>query len=383
MGGAVGTYVQRPPHDFKFAHTLVLVVARLRCSSALATAAGAVAVLLAMPLSANAGEREVPDPNRPVAAAGLDHVEDTVFPGKAPRPARIASARSTTRAYSTKDGYSVQIERSPSYRFDAAADQGVVDFLGSRLHGPELESLSVYVGSPTEIQRLCGGGLRVVACYSIGEARMYVPGESVRGIPVEYPLTHEYGHHIASRRLNSPWDALDWGAKHWASAMRVCTHVNQGQLFPGNQGAHYRDDPGEGFADGYAHLHYPDMPWYFNELMRPGPFAFEAIRRDVLKPWSRPRSRIFRGRLGPRRAARTFRIRLRLDGNVRMRLSGPSGATYSVEAETRGFAAGRTLRSGGAFGVEWCRRRPVDHVSLTVRRRSGAGRFALSVRWPG
>jgi hypothetical protein len=353
------------------------------CSTALATAAGAVAVLLATPLSAAAGEREIPDPTRTVDVAALGHVEDTVFQGRAPRPARIAAARAASRAYSTSEGYTVEVESSPSYRMDPAADQGVVDFLGSRLHGAELDSLSVYVGSPGEIRRLCGGGSRVVACYSIAESRMYVPGEAVQGIPVEYPLTHEYGHHIASWRLNNPWDALDWGPKYWASAVRVCTYVEKGTLFPGNQGAHYRDDPGEGFADGYAHLHYPDVPWYYNELMRPGPLEFAAIRKDVLEPWSEPRSRTFRGRLGPNSAQRTFRIRLELDGNVTMQLKGPAGARYTVEAETAGYAAGRNMRAGGVFGIEWCRRRPVDRVKITVRRRVGNGPFALSVRWPG
>jgi hypothetical protein len=358
-------------------------VALFRCSTAIATAAGAAAVLFAAPLPAAAGERDVPDPSRPVVAAGLDHMEDRVFRGSAPRPARIAIAGATTRAYLTPDGYSVEIETSTSYRVDPVADQGVADFLGSRLHGPELDSLSVYVGSPAEIRGLCGGGRGVVACYSIGERRMYVPGEAVEDIPVEYPLTHEYGHHIANQRSNRPWEALDWGAKYWASAVRVCTYVRRGLLFPGNQGAHYRDDPGEGFADGYAHLHYPDMPWYYNKLMKPGPLEFEAIRRDVLEPWTGPRSRKFRGRLGPRRAERTFRIRVKLDGNVTLRLKGPPGASYTVEVETTGYAAGRRLRAGGMFGIEWCRRRPVDRVKLTVRRRTGTGPFALSVRWPG
>jgi hypothetical protein len=353
------------------------------CSTALATAAGAVAVFLAAPLSAAAGEREIPDPNRPIDVAALGHVEDTVFQGPAPRPARSAAARAASRAYATPEGYTVEVESSPSYRRDAAADQGVVDFLGSRLHGPELDSLSVYVGSPAEIRRLCGGGARVVACYSIAESRMYVPGEAVQGIPVEYPLTHEYGHHIASWRLNNPWDALDWGPKHWASAVRVCTYVEKGILFPGNQGAHYRDDPGEGFADGYAHIHYPDVPWYYNELMRPGPLEFAAIRKDVLEPWSEPRARTFRGRLGPNRAERTFKLRVKLDGNVAMRLKGPAGGRYTVEAETAGYAAGKDMRSGGMLRVEWCRRRPVDHVTITVRRRAGTGPFALRVRWPG
>jgi hypothetical protein len=117
--------------------------------------------------------------------------------------------------------------------------------------------------------------------------------------------------------------------------------------------------------------------------MRPGPLEFAAIRKDVLEPWTEPRSRTFRGRLGPNRTERTFRISLNLDGNLTMRLKGPAGARYSVEAETAGYAAGRNTRAGRTFGIEWCRRRPVDRVTITVRRRTGTGPFALSVRWPG
>ena len=345
--------------------------------------AAAAALLLALPVSAGARERDVPRADAPVALSGLPHVHDTVFQGEAPPAARAASARAPARTYTTVDGYSVEIESSASYAVDSAADQGVVDFLASRLHGPELADLRVYVGPPPEIQRLCGGHPRVVACYSIAEGRMFVPGESVAGIPVEYPITHEYGHHVASRRSNNPWFAIDWGAKYWASAMRVCTLVQRGLLFPGNQGEHYREDPGEGFADGYAHLHYPDAPWYFNELMRPGPAELAAIRRDVLRPWSGPRTRTFRGRLGPRKSTRRFAIRMKLDGNLTLRLAAPAHSAYEVEAQGAGYAAGRTLRPGGQLGIEWCRRRPVEHVTITVRRRKGSGPFALSVRWPG
>ena len=284
---------------------------------------------------------------------------------------------------STSDGYEVEVEASRSYPHDPAADQALVDFLGSLLHGPELGALRVYVGTPAEIVRLCGGDPRVVACYDIVAARMFVPGEQVQGIPVEYALTHEYGHHVANWRSNNPWDSLDWGAKYWASETRVCSHVARRRLFPGNQGAHYFDDPGEGFADGYAHLHYPTVPWQYNDLMRPGRSAFAAIRRDVLRPWSENRTRTFRGRLGPGRGNRRFRIRVTLDGDVSLELAAARHASYSVTAQTRGYAVGRGLRAGRGFGIEWCRRRPVEHVTLTVRRRSGAGPFALTVRWPG
>jgi hypothetical protein len=343
----------------------------------------AAALALAFPATAAARERDVPHPGPLPAAAALEHVGDTVLESEARAMRTARAAGPTARRYATPDGYQVAVEASAAYPVDPAADQKLVDFLASRVHGPELGDLSVYVGTPAEITSLCGGDSDVVACYAIDEARMYVPGESVHGIPIEYALTHEYGHHIALWRSNSPWDALDWGAKYWSSSVRVCRGVRRGLLFPGNQGSHYWDDPGEGFADGYAHLHYPAEPWYYNQLMRPTPRALAAIRRDVLDPWTGPRARTFHGRVGLRHRVRAFHIRLELDGALRLRLTAPKGAVYEVAAETPGFAAGHRLRNGAGFGVEWCRRRPVDHVELTVRRRVGSGPFALKVSWPG
>ncbi|MBA3261102.1 MAG: hypothetical protein H0T69_01235 [Thermoleophilaceae bacterium] len=345
--------------------------------------AAATALLLAFPVSAAARERDVPSPGPLPAGAQLGQFDSTVLQSDAGAMRTARAAGPAPRRYATPDGYSVAVEASSDYPVDPVADQKLVDFLASRVHGAELGDLSVYVGTPKEISQLCGGDPEVVACYAIDQGRMYVPGESVRGIPVEYPLTHEYGHHVASRRSNSPWDALDWGAKYWSSAMRICSGVRSHLLFPGNQGAHYWDDPGEGFADGYAHMHYPEAPWYYNQLLRPNAKAFTAIQRDVLHPWTGPRSRTFHGRLGRRKRIRTFHIRLTLDGDVRLALAAPRGAVYEVAAETRGFAAGQRLRDSGEFGVEWCRRRPVDEIELTVRRRAGSGPFTLRVSWPG
>jgi hypothetical protein len=117
--------------------------------------------------------------------------------------------------------------------------------------------------------------------------------------------------------------------------------------------------------------------------MRPNATTFTAIRRDVLQPWTGPRSRTFHGRVGRRHGTRTFHIRMTLDGDVRLHLTSPRGTVYEVSAETPGFAAGQRLRTGGGFGVEWCRQRQVDEVKLTVRRRVGSGPFTLRVGWPG
>jgi hypothetical protein len=341
------------------------------------------ALLLVRPAGALAAAREAPRPGPLPPGTALTEIDDAVVQ-HATRPMRAASAAGPIlRKYATHDGYSVAVQSSPSYSPDPVADQKLVDFLDSRVHGAELGDLSVYVGTPAEIVSLCGGDPSTVACYAIDEQRMYVPGESVRGVPIEYAITHEYGHHIASWRSNEPWDALDWGAKRWSSAVRVCTWVRRGLLFPGNQGKHYWDDPGEGFADSYAHMHYPQAPWDYNQLRRPTARSLAALREDVVHPWVDPRERTFRGRLGPRKAKRTFHIQLTLDGDMDLTLRAPRGTVYEVEAQTRGFAAGQKLHGGGEFGVEWCRQHQTDKVDLTVRRRSGSGRFALSVSWPG
>jgi hypothetical protein len=293
-----------------------------------------------------------------------------------------AEADGATYLTASADAQSVQVFRSSPP--DPGADQALVDFLGTLLHGRELGALRVHVAAPAEINEICGGG-RVVACYALGASRMYVPDRAVEGTSLEYVLAHEYGHHLAASRSNEPWDAADWGPKYWASAMRVCTHVREGELFPGNQGAHYLDDPGEGFADSYAHISHPSVPWQFNALMRPSDAGFSAIRRDVLRPWAGPRKRTFHGRLGPNRQVHTFRLRLRLDGNVQVALRGRRGLRAQVELRARSFATAETLGAGRrrGFGVEWCRRQRVERVSVIVRRRAGAGPFALRVSWPG
>ena len=292
-----------------------------------------------------------------------------------------AESQSHTYLTASTDAQPVQVSRSSAP--DPAADQALVDYLGSLLHGSELRALRVHVARPSEIDEICGGST-VVACYAVGEARMYVPDQAVDGMPTEYVLAHEYGHHIAAWRSNAPWEAVDWGPKHWASAMRVCTHVRERQLFPGNQGAHYSDDPGEGFADAYAHLAHPQIPWQFNGLMRPTGDAFSAIRRDVLRPWTGPRTRTVRGTFDRRHHVRTFKLRLRLDGDVEVALRAAPGVRAELELRSRDFATARTLRAPrGAFGVEWCRRQRVEHVKVIVRQRRGAGPFAVRVSWPG
>jgi hypothetical protein len=285
-------------------------------------------------------------------------------------PLRAMAAGSSARSYRTPDGQRVEVAVSASYPKDDTADQALVDFLATREHGSELGSLSLFVGKPAEVNRLCGGG-QVVACYATAEKRMYVPGEDTAGVPSGYAITHEYGHHIAASRRNDPWDALDWGPKHWSSAVGVCAAVGRHALWPGDQGRHYESDPGEGFADGYAHLHYPDVPWQYNPFMRPDARIFDAIRRDVEHPWTGPRTRVVH---------RRAQLRLALDGEVAVRLAAPRGVRSVVTLRTPDWTERHVMRGGATLGLDVCRPAGDERLDVTV---AGAPSAKLIVRYPG
>jgi hypothetical protein len=351
----------------------VVVVALALCAGAAAAPARAERI---QPLKPNA---------RPSGSALLGFRDRVI--DRRPRAAAALSTRAATRTYTTPDGIPIEVTTSPSVSGSA---QSYVDFLGSRLHGDELTLLRVYIGTPAEISRVCGGGAEVLACYARLERRMYVPDrEPNHGGPFtrEYAITHEYGHHIASFRSNFPFSALDWGAKYWASYEHVCAGVTSRLLYPGNQDAHYLDDPGEGFADTYAHLHYPLVLWQFSDLLRPDDGAFAAIRRDVLDPWRVPVRRRLRARLGPARRTAQTRVRATLDGQLAVRLQSPRGARYDLELRNHGRLlrrVGGRARSKRATATI-CRDATASTASADLRvvRRAGSGRFTLTYDYPG
>lgn len=306
--------------------------------------------------------------------------------------ARAHSAATPERAYRTPDGTTVNVALSDSFGGtpgNQAAVQTYVDFLGSRLHGAELSRLHMFIGSPDEINRQCGGELGVLACYIASERRMYVPSQDPTAgrspFTREYVVTHELGHHIATFRRNDPFPPLDFGPKYWSSYEHVCAGVVDGKYFPGNQGSHYVDDPGEGWADSYAHLHYPTTPWQYAAGLQPDAGAFAAIRRDVLTPWNGPTVSSFRRRFSRGRRTMTIPVKFSLDGSLALKLAGPRNSNFDLEilegrrVEAHSRARGSQDRLTGTV----CRNGVTGTVTVRVRRRSGAGPFTLRVSVPG
>lgn len=266
-----------------------------------------------------------------------------------------------------------------SAHYGAAEIQSVADTLRSLDHGPEIAELSVYVASPEEIRSLCGA--TVVACYVPADMEMVVSGvdRAVAGVPRDFAIAHEYGHHIANTRGGSgPYQPLQAGTIRWATYERVCQLTRQHRLFPGNQGPHYWQDPEEAFAQSYAHLSRPDdsVSWQYTSLLAPDQTALAKIHADVAHPWRGPVTRAWSGRVavpprrpGPGRTARRGRaalaggrsvgprpwvaerlLRTPLDGTVSLTVDATGEAPLQVEMRDpdSGRVLGRGVASPGA-----------------------------------
>lgn len=283
---------------------------------------------------------------------------DTVVETPSVGSAMISAGADTSR-YPIDDGsgetVAISVTEACEANCAAANPQQIADFLGRLIHGPEMELLTVQLDTPSQIEFDCGYGAE--ACYYGGENRIFLSGDDTpapEGASREFVLAHEYGHHVAEHRQSPPPfpAAIDWGTPRWASYEHVCQGSRDGALFPGNEGLHYFRDPGEAFAESFAHLRFPEsaVPWRWAAALKPDRAAFEAIREDTLEPWSGRKEFELQGRLPARRGGAAVRaFETPLDGAVSLR---PHGQ--------------------GPYGLSLLN--PAGHVLRTSRHRLGFGR---------
>jgi hypothetical protein len=254
------------------------------------------------------------------------------------------------------NGEAPTIYFSDRYAADPALARSWADFLTSLVHGPELATVTVVLAPLDEVQQYCGRS--ALACYS-PESRAIVasgtdpaPETTAKGV-----LIHEYGHHVAASRLNTPFGSGDYGTKRWSSYVGVCSQARAGKLFPGAEDPqHYTLNPGEGFAEAYRVLNeqrlgLPQEAWdIVSPTLAPDATALARLAEDVTQPWTRNTTLTIRVPLTARRSTRTVSFATPLDGPlvVTPTQSGRARTTVRLTA-TGGFAATRSFaRASGA-----------------------------------
>ncbi len=352
------------------------------------------------PFPATLAARPFAAPN-PLATASSAPVEESVV-GVPDGP--------SYRDYPAGGGYTV---KAASTAYGEADIQAVVDVLGGLEHGPELAQLSIYVATPDEIASICGS--TVVACYMPQEKRMIVSGVDapVGGVPRDFAIAHEYGHHIANSQSGASFPAISTGTIRWATYERVCQYSRARKLFPGDQGAHYFEDPEEAFAETYAHLADPNasVSWQYSSLLRPSAASLAMVRADVSKPWSGPVSFAWSGSVdasavakpptsvpgstskaglstavavGARPGVASRSISTPLDGTVSVAVTAPTGSEYSVvlrDPETGSPLARSVTDAAGAASLSFA---DCGHSTLLLEVGSvhGSGPFTANIVRP-
>ncbi|HEU0245518.1 MAG TPA: hypothetical protein VFR38_00350 [Gaiellaceae bacterium] len=297
----------------------------------LAVAVSGAALLLALIVSASGTSSRTAAPAPATSARAIDSASDTTL--RAERLARAAIAwRGGPITAST--GETVNVLVSDALPVDTSTPEGWAEFLVGLTHGPEISLLTTHIAPLDEVQELCGS--RALGCYARNQ--MISLGETIpSGTTAEEVVRHEYGHHVAMHRLNSPWTAIDWGPKHWASAADVCARVTRKEAFPGDQGSNYARNPGEAWAEVYrlmderkAGIVTANWPIITPDFY-PADTALLAAERDVLQPWRSGKTTVFTRVFG-KATKKVWWIPLStpLDGDLRISATLPKGADHEV-----------------------------------------------------
>ena len=279
-----------------------------------------------------------------VAAAGTSRAAATAAyassidaaPGTSLRADVLARAATTFRGglITTSTGETVNVRVSDTLPLETSTPEGWAEFLTGLIHGPEITLLTTYIATLDEVQEICGS--RALGCYS--RDQMVAPGDAtVPDVSPEEVVRHEYGHHVAMHRLNSPWVAIDWGPKAWASAADVCARTNRKEAFPGDEGSNYARNPGEAWAEVYRLMDerregITTATWpIIAPSFYPDEAALLAAERDVLQPWSTGKTTLFTRVFG-KKTKKVWWIPLPtpLDGDLRISATVPNGANPEV-----------------------------------------------------
>jgi hypothetical protein len=302
-------------------------------------------------------------------------------------PRHLAGASWWGGTYTVASGETVTVYVSRAYSEIDSVRRQWAEFFAGLVHGQELSLLRAYIAPLDEVQEMCGSEY-VIGCY--GGQMLVTVGDSSAGEPPASIAAHEYGHHIAANRNNEPWRALDWGTKRWATAMGICGRVKAGTAFPGDEGANYSFNPGEAFAESYRVLIETngtavgyDWP-IVDPSFGPNVQTLEALREDVVHPWTSRVTRTLKGSFLGKRRSWTTSLATPLDGDLRVAVTVPDGGADDASLLS---SDGRTVLSTAAWnsaGGKLLEYRICGTRSVRVRvTRAGAPRrFTLRLALP-
>jgi len=347
------------------------------------TLLAAIAVGLVLAAAASIGRASASsEPFKPLVARAIPHAD------AAPKPARARAATSWSGGPTTAaTGEVVNVYVSPSLPPELGTAQTWADFIAGLVHGPELAKLTAYIAPLDEIAEMCGAD--ALGCY--GSNELASMGETEYGITAAEVVRHEYGHHIAWNRLNTPWTAVDWGPKNWASSANVCRRATDGTAYPGNESDHYVLNPGEAWAETYRVLDEQrsgatGSGWsLIDPSFSPDTADLQAAERDVLQPWATATKATFKHRFTKKgKLVWSIPIATPLDGDLAISISLPKGgiqdvtlvdATSKARIATGLWASTTTKR----IAMQVCGARS---LVLKVTQRGAYGRVVVSLAKP-
>jgi hypothetical protein len=298
-----------------------------------------------------AAPRTATPPQRPRWA---EPVRDAVIAMPSLAAAGISDTAATDR-YPVEDAsgatIAVSVTSACQAECSAADPQRIAAFIGTLIHSYEIDLLTVQLDTPFQLELDCGFGAQ--ACYYSGDNKIVISGDDTPGpdgASRDYVLAHEYGHHVAQHRRNPlPFPAaVNWGTARWSSFEHVCQRHRAGALFPGDEGTHYYQDPGEAFAEAFARNRFPEarVKWEWSRALRPDAGALEAIREDTLEPWQSRTSFTVGGRIPRGGGAALASFRTPLDGTVSLQPTGRLRRHYRFSLMSPRGRVLRTSRHG-------------------------------------
>ena len=168
-----------------------------------------------------------------------------------------------------------------------------------------------------------------------------------------------------------------------ASYEDVCARTEEGTAFPGDEGSHYSQNPGEAWADTNRMLNggSPNL-WQFDPGFFPNSTDFRLAKEDILQPW--PGNTLYQatGRFGSQSRSRSLPLILPDDGrHASIKLVAQDTLRANLYLYAGGALIAKATGPSRSHAIRFsiCGGR---HARVRVSRRSGHGSYTVQANIP-